>query len=68
MEETRNSYRMLGEPEGKRPQGRTRNRWVGNIKMDHKEIGWGDMEWIDLVQDRYQWRALVKMEMNFGVQ
>jgi hypothetical protein len=45
----RNSYRILVEtPEGKRPVGRPRRRWVDNIKMDLREIGWGGMEWIDL--------------------
>jgi hypothetical protein len=49
----RNSYRMLvGKPEGKRPLGRQRRRWLDNIKMDLREIGWGGMDWIDLAQDR----------------
>jgi hypothetical protein len=53
-------YRILvGKPEVKRPLGRPRRRWVNNIKMDLGEIGWYGMNWIDLVQDRDQWRALV---------
>jgi hypothetical protein len=61
--ETRNACRILvGEPEGKRPLGRSRRRWVVNIKMDVREIG---MDWIELAQDRDQWRALVNtMMMN----
>jgi hypothetical protein len=64
----RNAYRMLvGNPEGKRPLGRPRHRWVSNIKMDVREIGWDDMDWIDLAQDRDQWRALVNAVMNLRV-
>jgi hypothetical protein len=48
----------------KRPLGRPRRRWVGNIKMDLIGIGWGSMYWIDLVQYRDQWRALVNTVMN----
>jgi hypothetical protein len=44
----------LGKPESKRPQGRPRRRWVDNIKMDLREIGWDDVDWIDLAQDRNQ--------------
>jgi hypothetical protein len=55
----RNAYRILvGTPEGKRPLGRPRRRWVDNIKMDLREIGWDGMYCIDLVQDRDQWRGL----------
>jgi hypothetical protein len=54
----------MGKPEGKRPLGRPRHRWVGNIKMDLREIGWGGMNWIELVQDKDQWRALVNTAMN----
>jgi hypothetical protein len=51
--EKRNAYRLLlGKAEGKRPLGRPRRRWVNNIKMDLGEIGWGDVDWIDLAQDR----------------
>jgi hypothetical protein len=53
MGEKRNAYSILvGNPEGKRPLGRPIHRWVDNIKMDLREIGWGGMYWIDLVQDR----------------
>jgi hypothetical protein len=58
--EKRNECRILvGKPEGKRPLGRPRRRWAGNIKMDLREIRWDGMDWIDLAQDRDQWRALV---------
>jgi hypothetical protein len=55
---------LVGKPEGKRPLGRPRRRWEDNIKMDLREIGWGGVDWIDLVQDRDQWRALVNTVMN----
>jgi hypothetical protein len=56
----RNGYRLLvGKPEGKRPLGRPRRRWVDNIRMDLREVGWGDVDWIGLAQDRNRWRALV---------
>jgi hypothetical protein len=68
MGETRNAYRILvGKPEGKRPLGRPRRRLVGNIKMDLREIGWDGMDWIELAQDRNQWRALVNTVMNLRV-
>jgi hypothetical protein len=55
-----NAYRLLvGKPEGKRPLGRPRRRWVDNIRMDLEEVGWGDVDWIGLAQDRNRWRALV---------
>jgi hypothetical protein len=67
-EEKRNAYRILvGKPEGKRPLGRPRRRWEDNIKMDLREIGWGGTDWIDLAQDRDQWRALVNTVMNIRV-
>jgi hypothetical protein len=51
--EKRNAYRILvGKPEGKRPPGRPKRRWVDNIKIDLREIGWGGMDWIDLAQDK----------------
>jgi hypothetical protein len=63
--EKRNGYRILvGKPEGKRPLGRPRRRWEDNIRMNLREIGWGGMDWIDLSQDRDQWRALVNTVMN----
>jgi transposase len=59
------SYRILvGKPVGKRPLGRPRRRWVDNIKMDLREDG---MEWIDMAQDRDQWRALVNTVLNLRV-
>jgi hypothetical protein len=68
MGEKRNAYRILvGNPEGKRPLGRPRRRWVDNIKMDLREIGWDGKDWIVLAQDRDQWRALVNAVMNFRV-
>jgi hypothetical protein len=68
MGEKRNAYRILvGIPERKRPLGRPRRRWVDNIKMDLREIGWDGMDWIDLAQNRDQWRALVNMVMNLRV-
>jgi hypothetical protein len=57
----------VGKPEGKRPLGRPRRRWEDNIRMDVTETGWGGMEWIDLAQDRDQWRALVNTVMNLRV-
>jgi hypothetical protein len=66
MRETRNAYRILvGKPGGKRPLGRPRRRCVDNIKLHLREIGWDDMDWIDLAQDRDRWRTLVIMLMNF---
>jgi hypothetical protein len=52
---------------GKRPLGRPKRRWVDNIKRDLGEIGWDGMDWIDLAQDRDQWRALVNTVMNLRV-
>jgi hypothetical protein len=66
--EKMNAYSVLvGKPEGKRPLRRPRRRWVENIKMDLREVGWGGMDWIDLSQDRDQWRALVNTVMNLRV-
>jgi hypothetical protein len=67
MREKSNAYRILvGKPEGRRPVGRPRYGWVDNIKMDLR-MGWYGMDWIDLVQDRVQWRALVNMVMKLWV-
>ena len=64
----RGVYRVLvGKPEGKRPLGRPRRRWEDNIKMDLQEVGCGGMDWIDLAQDRYRWRAVVNSVMNLRV-
>jgi hypothetical protein len=53
MGKKRNAYRLLvGKPEGKRPLGRSRRRWVYNIKMDLGDLGWGDVDWIGLTQYR----------------
>jgi hypothetical protein len=68
MGEKRNAYRLLvGKPEGKRPLGRPRRRWVDNIRMDLGEVGWGDVNWICLAQDRNSWRALVNSVLNLRV-
>jgi hypothetical protein len=68
MGKNRNAFRIwLGKPEGKRPLGRPRRKWEDNIKMDLREIAWGGMDWIDLAQDRDQWRALVNTVINLRV-
>jgi hypothetical protein len=66
--EKKNAYRLLvGKPEGKRPLGRPRRRCVDNIRMDLVEVGWGDVDWIGLAQDRDMWRALVNSVFNLRV-
>jgi hypothetical protein len=68
MGEKRNVYRLLvGKPEGKRPPGRPRRRWIDNIKMDLLEIRVSVVDWIGLAQDRYRWRALVYSVKNLRV-
>jgi hypothetical protein len=68
MGEKKNSHRILvGKPEVKRLLGRPRRTWEDNTRMDLREIRWGDMDWIDLAQDRDQWRALVHPVMNLRV-
>ena len=68
MGEERVVYRvLLGKPEGRNPLGRTRRRWVDNIRMDLQEVGCGDMVWIGLVQDKDRWRTLVRAVMNLRV-
>jgi hypothetical protein len=65
--EKRNVYRLLvGKPEGKRPLGKPRYRWV-DIKMDLGEVGWGDVDWIGLAKDRSRWRAVVNSVLNLRV-
>ena len=62
------AYRVLvGKPEGKRPGGRPSRRWEENIKMDLQEVGCGDMDWIELAQDKNRWRTLVNVVMNHRV-
>jgi hypothetical protein len=66
--ENRNAESILvGMLEGKRPLGRPRRRWMDNIKMDIREMGWDGMDWIDLAQDRDQWMALVNTVINLRV-
>jgi hypothetical protein len=68
MEAKRNAYRILaGKAEAKRPLGRPRRRWVDNIKMDLRERGWDGVNWIDMAQDRDQWRALVNTVLSLRV-
>jgi hypothetical protein len=68
MGENRNAYRLLvGKPERKKPLGRPRRRWVDNISMDLREVGWGYVDWIGLAQDRNRWRALVNAVLNLRV-
>jgi hypothetical protein len=68
MSEKRNVYRLLvGKPEGGRPLGRPRHRWVDNIGMDLVEVGWGNVDWIGLAQDRDRWRALVNTVLNLWI-
>jgi hypothetical protein len=62
--EKRNAYRLVGKPEGKTPLGRPRRKWVDNIRMDLVGVGWGDVDWIGLAQDRDRWRALVNSVLN----
>ncbi|KAJ4429019.1 hypothetical protein ANN_26015 [Periplaneta americana] len=65
MGKSRNAYRVLvGRPEGKRPLGRPRCRWENDIKMDLREVGYDGRDWINLAQDRDQWRAYVRAAMN----
>jgi hypothetical protein len=65
MEENRNAYRLLvGKPEGKRPLGRPRCRWVDNIRLYLGEVRWDDVDWIGLAQDRNGLRALINVVLN----
>jgi hypothetical protein len=66
--EKRNAYRILvGKPEGRRPLERPTRRRMENIKMDLRVIGWYGMDWIELAEDRNQWRAIVNMVINLRV-
>jgi hypothetical protein len=68
MGEKKNAYRSLvGKSEGRRPLGRPRRRCLNNIRMDLVEVGWGDVDWIGLAQDRDRWRALVNSVLNLQV-
>jgi hypothetical protein len=62
--EKRNAYRLLV---GKRPLGKTRRRWVDNVGIDLRGVGWGDADWIGLAQDRDRWRALVSSVLNLRI-
>ncbi|KAJ4431585.1 hypothetical protein ANN_20184 [Periplaneta americana] len=63
--ESRNAYRVLvGRPEGKIPLGRPRHRWEDNIKIDLREVGYDDRDWINLAQDMDRWRAYMRAAMN----
>jgi len=66
--EERGVYRVLvGKPEGKRPLGRPRRRWVDNIRTDLQEVSCGYIDWIGLAQDRDRWRKVVSAVMNLRV-
>jgi hypothetical protein len=67
-DEKKNAYSLLvRKPEGKRPLGKPRRSWVDNIRMDLGEVGWGDVDWIDLAKDRNRWTALVNSVLNLRV-
>jgi hypothetical protein len=68
MGERRNEYGLLvGKPEGRRSLGRTRRRWLDNVRMDLVEVGWGDVDWIGLARDRDRWRSVVNSVLNLRV-
>jgi hypothetical protein len=68
MGEVRGAYNILvGRPEGRRPPGRPRRRWEDNVKMDLRETGFRDVDWIHWAQDRDRWRTLVNTVMNLRV-
>jgi hypothetical protein len=68
MGKNRNAYRLLvGKLKGRRLLGRQRRRWLDNIRMDLVEVGWCDVDWIGLAQDRGRWRALVNSGLDLRV-
>jgi hypothetical protein len=68
MGQKRNTYRIfVGKPEGKKPLGMPKRRCVDNIRIDNREIEWSGMDWIDVAQNRDQWRAIVNTVMNLRV-
>jgi hypothetical protein len=68
MGEKRNAYRLLvRKPEGKRPLGRPRRRWVDNVRMDLGVVGWRDVDWTGLAKDRNRWRALLNSVLNLRI-
>jgi hypothetical protein len=68
MGERRGAYRALvGKPEGRRPTRRRGSRWVDNVKVDLREVGWRLVDWMGLAQDRDRWRAVVNAVMNLVV-
>jgi hypothetical protein len=68
MGDNRNAYKLLvGKPKGNRPLGKQSRRWLNNIRMDLIEAGWGDVDWIGLIQDRDRWRALVNSVLKLRV-
>jgi hypothetical protein len=62
-----NEYILVGKSDGKRPLGRPRRRWVDNIQIDLREIGWDGVDWIDMAQEMDYWRALVNTVLNLRV-
>jgi hypothetical protein len=58
---------LVAKPEGKRSLGRPGRRWVDNVRMDLGEVGWGDVDWVGLAQDRNRWRAVVNSVLNLWV-
>jgi len=68
MEEMKNTYNIpVAKAEGKRSCGTGRRRWEDNIRMDLRKIGWEGVDWINLAQDRNQWRSVVNTVMNLRV-
>jgi hypothetical protein len=65
--EEKRVYILVGRPGGKRPLGKTRRRWVDNIRMDLREVKWSDVDWIGVAKDKNRWRALVNSVMNVRV-